>query len=84
MLITAKPLSQGTKIQFLQTMNKDLYILTIWQGVEPVLTGPFEDEEKRRVALTALKKEYGVEGSYFPVDMTVGSQIEIGVFKGKQ
>ena len=62
-------------------MNKDLYILTIRQGVEPILTGPFLNEEKRLVALTALKKEYGVEGSYFPVDMTVGSSFEIGVFK---
>ena len=65
-------------------MNKDLYILTIWQGVEPVLTGPFKNEEKRQVALTALKKEYGEESSHYPVDMTVGAQIEIGVFKGKQ
>ena len=62
-------------------MSKDLYILTIWQGVEPVLTGPFLNEEKRQVALTALKKEYGVGSSYFPVDMTVGAQFEIGVFK---
>ena len=62
-------------------MTKDLYILTVWQGVEPILTGPFLNEEKRQIALTALKKEYGEESSYFPVDMTAGSQIEIGVFK---
>ena len=62
-------------------MNKDLYILTIWQGVEPVLTGPFKDEEKRQVALRSIKKEYGVGSSYFPVDMTVGASFEIGTFK---
>lgn len=61
-------------------MNKDLYILTIWRGVEPVLTGPFKDTEKRQQALIALKKEYGEESSHFPVDMTAGAQIEIGVF----
>ena len=62
-------------------MEKDLYILTIWRGVEPVLTGPFKDEEKRQVALTALKKEYGIESSYFPVDTSAGASFEIGVFK---
>ena len=62
-------------------MTKDLYILTIWKAVEPILTGPFLNEEKRQTALTALKKEYGKESSYFPVDMTTGAQIEIGVFK---
>ena len=64
-------------------MEKDLYILTIWQGVEPIITGPFLNEEKRGTALTALKKEYGAESSHFPVNMTVGAQIEIGVFKFK-
>ena len=62
-------------------MNKDLYILTIWQGVEPVLTGPFLNEEKRQGALQSIRKEYGVESTYFPVDMTVGASFEIGVFK---
>ena len=62
-------------------MAKDLYILTIWKGVEPILTGPFKDGKKRQTALVALKKEYGEESSYFPVDMTAGSQFEIGVFK---
>ena len=61
-------------------MNKDLYILTIWKGVDPVLTGPFKGAEKRQQALIALKNEYGAESSYFPVDMTAGAQIEIGVF----
>ena len=65
-------------------MEKDLYILTIWQGVEPIITGPFLNREKRQIALTALKKEYGAESSHFPVDMSVGAQIEVGVFKGKQ
>ena len=62
-------------------MNKDLYILTIWKGVEPILTGPFLNEEKRRRALIALKKEYGEESSYFPVDLTTGASFEIGTFK---
>ena len=62
-------------------MEKDLYILTIWQGVEPIITGSFLNEEKRQVALTALKKEYGKESSYFPVDVTVGAEFKIGVFK---
>ena len=62
-------------------MNKDLYIMTIWRGVEPVLTGPFLNEEKRQVALTALKKEYGVDSSYHPVDTSTGASFEIGVFK---
>ena len=61
--------------------NKDLYILTIWQGVEPVLTGPFKNEEKRFTALSALKKEYGPESCHCPVDITANSSIEIGVFK---
>lgn len=61
-------------------MNKALYILTIWKGVEPVLTGPYKDAEARQQALIALKKEYGEESSYFPVDMTAGAQMEIGVF----
>ena len=26
-------------------MSKDLYILIIWQGVEPVITGPFGDDK---------------------------------------
>jgi len=62
-------------------MTKDLYILTIWRGVEPVLAGPFLNEEKRQVALTALKKEYGADSSHFPVDVTAGAAFEIGVFK---
>ena len=62
-------------------MTNDLYILTIWKGVEPILTGPFLNEEKRHTALTALKKEYGEESSHFPVKLTTGAQIEIGVFK---
>ncbi len=61
-------------------MNKDLYILTIWKGVEPILTGPYKDTEAREQALIALKKEHGAETSYFPVDMTAGAAIEIGVF----
>ena len=61
-------------------MNNDLYILTIWKGVEPVLTGPYKTTAKRQQALVALKKEHGEESSYFPVDMTAGAQIEIGVF----
>ena len=65
----------------LKTMEKDLYILTIWQGVEPILTGPFLDQEKRQTALTALIKEYGAESSHFPVDMTTDAHIEIGTFK---
>lgn len=62
-------------------MNKDLYILTIWNGVEPVLTGPFKDAEKRQQALTALKKEYGEESSHYPLDVTSGAAFDIGVFK---
>ncbi len=61
-------------------MNKDLYILTIWKGVDPILTGPYKDAEAREQALIALRKEYGEESSYFPVDMSAGAQIEIGVF----
>lgn len=54
--------------------------MTIWKGVEPVLTGSYKDAEAREQALIALKKEHGEESSYFPVDMTAGAQIEIGVF----
>ena len=61
-------------------MNKDLYILTIWKGVEPILTGPFKDTEARQQALISLEKEYGEGSSHYPVDMTSGAQIEIGVF----
>ncbi len=61
-------------------MNKDLYILTIWKGVEPILTGPYKDAEAREQALITLKKEHGEESSYYPVDMTAGAAIEIGVF----
>lgn len=61
-------------------MIEDLYILTIWKGVEPVLTGPYKDVEKRQQALTALKKEYGAESSHYPVDITSGAQIVIQTF----
>ena len=62
-------------------MTKDLYILTLWQGVEPILTGPYKDAQTREITLQFLTKEYGPESSYFPVDVTAGSQIEIGIFK---
>ncbi len=61
-------------------MKNDLYILTIWKGVDPILTGSYKDAEAREQALSALKKEYGEESSYFPVDLSAGAQIEIGVF----
>lgn len=62
-------------------MTKDLYILTIWQGVEPILTGPYKDTQSREMALQSVRKEYGPESSCFPVDITAGAQFEIGVFK---
>jgi hypothetical protein len=61
-------------------MNKDLYILTIWRGVEPILTGPYKDSQSRETALLSVRKEYGAESSYHPVDLTAGAGFEIGVF----
>ena len=61
-------------------MEKDLYIMTICGGVDPTITGPFRNEEKRQVAFRAIRKEYGEESSHYPVDMTVGASFEIGNF----
>ncbi|MBN2286045.1 MAG: hypothetical protein JXI43_06330 [Tissierellales bacterium] len=61
-------------------MQKDLYILTIWRGVEPILSGPHTDSEARQDALSALKKENGDESGYFTIDAPEGAQIEIGQF----
>jgi hypothetical protein len=61
-------------------MQKDLYILIIWRGVEPVLTGPYKDSEVRQDALKALKKENGHESDYFSVDAPTGAQVEIRQF----
>ena len=75
----------GIKIEELKEpkyeIEKDLYILTIYSGVEPILTGPFLNVEKRQIALTALKKEYGEESSYYPLDISAHADFKIGMFK---
>ncbi len=35
-------------------MNNDLYILTIWKGVDPILTGSYKDAEAREQALISV------------------------------
>jgi len=76
---------EGIKIEELKEpvyeTEKDFYILTIWNGVEPVITGPFLNPDKRLTALTSLKKEYGEESPHYPVDISKGAGFEIGVFK---
>ena len=76
---------EGIKIEELKEpvyeTEKDFYILTLLSGAEPVITGPFLNQEKRLTALTSLKKEYGEECPHYPVNISAGAGFEIGVFK---
>ncbi len=63
-------------------MGKDYYLLFIWRGVEPKLLGPFETIKLRDKKAKELRDDHGTLSVYYPVEISQGAKVEIGVFSG--
>jgi len=63
-------------------MQKDYYLLFIYQDVEPKLFGPFETEKLLDKKAKQLRNDYGDTAGYFPVEISKNSKINISCYSG--
>jgi hypothetical protein len=61
-------------------MEKTLYLMGIHQGIEPLVQGPFQDEEERDTAAKTIHGKQKMDDSLFWVDIDEAGSLIVGFY----
>ena len=64
---------------------KNLYLIVVYDDIEPKIEGPFDDEESRDRRSRQLKEDSGDENGIFPLDIVSENKpeaVSAGAYRG--